>query len=635
MAEPKHLNTTELDPQKIKENLIEYFKREDSPYKDWDFEGSGLDLLVTLLANNTHMNAILASVAFNESFIDSAQLRKNVISRAKLLGYIPRSKTAATAQIELTFTARSNLSSAEKTENLVLPRGTEFTAETEDATLNFITLEDVAATYQNNGTYVFSVANGNPITIYQGVLKKQNFTFDSTVSRPKHVINDRNIDTTTLTVTVKENEIAESGNTFVEFSDIAETTGLSNVFFLQENAQGFYEIEFGDGILGAQLKNLNRIETEFISTSGSEGNGITKFFYASGTLNRTDGTSPIINLVSQSGGGAEKESISSVRFNAPNSLITQNRAVTAKDYQNLIVENFGAVDAINVWGGEDEVLFDPDNFYLYAGKVYICIKPTYGNVLTVSDKASIQALLDTKKVFTIRSFFVDPEFTRIGMNVKFTYQENKTNESLAALTQRVKNVVEFYEEEALTSFDGVFRTSNLLTDIDESSEAIISSSIQISLNKDTTIGTVAPSEDVVLYYGTELKNTGNISTDPYVTTNTFEDVNSPTGIVYIRDVVDPSSPPLATRPLKIYNRVVDGPDTDTGLTVGVLNPSTGKIAIYGSAGSPSYTNFVTTENDTLLTFTAAPTNSDIYPDRNNILDIDPSIISVVGTRDNS
>ena len=635
MSEPKHLNTTELDPQKIKENLIDYFKREDSPYKDWDFQGSGLDLLVTLLANNTHMNAILASVAFNESFIDSAQLRKNVISRAKLLGYIPRSKTAATAQIELTFTARSNLSSAEKTENLVLPRGTEFTAETEDATLNFITLEDVAATYQNNGTYVFSVANGNPITIYQGVLKKQNFTFDSTVTRPKHVITDRNIDTTTLTVTVKENEIAESGNTFVEFSDIAETTGLSNVFFLQENAQGFYEIEFGDGILGAQLKNLNRIETEFISTSGSEGNGITKFFYASGTLNRTDGTSPIINLVSQSGGGAEKESISSVRFNAPNSLITQNRAVTAKDYQNLIVENFGAVDAINVWGGEDEVLFDPDNFYLYAGKVYICIKPTYGNVLTASDKASIQALLDTKKVFTIRSFFVDPEFTRIGMNVKFTYQENKTNESLAALTQRVKKVVEFYEEEALTSFDGVFRTSNLLTDIDESSEAIISSSIQISLNKDTTIGTVAPSEDVVLYYGTELKNTGNISTDPYVTTNTFEDVNSPTGIVYIRDVVDPSSPPLATRPLKIYNRVVDGPDTDTGLTVGVLNPSTGKIIIYGSAGSPSYTSFVTTENDTLLTFTAAPTNSDIYPDRNNILDIDPSIISVVGTRDNS
>tara|TARA_R110000765_G_scaffold9042_5_gene28589 strand:- start:1095 stop:2993 length:1899 start_codon:yes stop_codon:yes gene_type:complete len=632
MAEAKHLNTTELDPKQIKTNLIEYFKREDSPYKDWDFEGSGLDLLVTVLANNTHMNAVLASVAFNESFIDSAQLRKNVVSRAKLLGYVPRSRTASAANVDLTFIASSTLTNAEKLENLILPRGTEFTAETSDATLNFITLSDYSASYENDGRYRFNDTNGNSVQLRQGVLKSQSFIYDASVIKPKFVITDANIDTDALVVTVKKNEIEDSaGATFVEFNDIAETDSTAAVYFIQENSQGVFELEFGDGVLGQQLQNLNQIEIEYLSTEGAAGNNVNEFFFASGAFPMTDGTNPIISTNAHGAGGSDIESVQAVRFNAPNSLITQDRAVTAKDYQNLISENFGAIEAINVWGGEDEVEFNPDDFHLYAGKVYISIKPTYGDVLTVTDKTAIQTMLNKKRVFTIRSYFVDPEFTRIGLNVSITYQANKTSSSLTGLIEATKAVVGEYEETSVKNFEGVFRESNLLTAIDSSDDAIISSDVVTTLYKDSTIGTVHPATSFFISFGARLASSGN-SSDPYVTSTNFASVNSPSLFQYVRDVADVDLQ-VTTRPLEIWDAITK---TTTGIVVGVLDTAIGKVTIFGTNyASPSPNDYVTTVDDTVITYNATPYYSDLYPDRNNILDIDLSILTVTATEDNA
>ena len=570
------LNVTELDFDQIKANLKSYFKRQSSPFTDWDFNGSGLNMLLDVLAYNTQYNAMLAHMTLNESFIDTAQLRSSVTSQAKLLGYLPRSVKGAEALLAATFTA--NPASAATT--YTLPRGTQFTSTLNSVAYTFVTPAATNVSKSYDGTYKFtygvispsyatspvgptklydatqnwvvgtwnpvgdtsyvayifdgtgsgnsidilsSTANtltfastqtfipdstthytiavkGSPnamIRVVEGTLRAVSYVVDNSVVNQKFIIADPNVDISTLLVRVYDYENSSKYTTFVPFSSFSTTAANSAVYFISQNVYGQYEISFGQPAangapnFGVTLKNLNVVSLEFVATSGVPANGASLFTFASGTDGSVTGT-PVISTVLTSASGGDAESIESVRFNAPQSLITQNRAVTANDYKAILLNNFAYISSLSVWGGEDEVQYDPRNASVYAGQVYISIKQlgTTSNLSAVQ-KAAISQVLAEKRVMTIRTNFVDPDYTYIYADVFFKYSSNLTTQPRSDLQDGVKALVKNYSLNNLERFDGIFRYSNLLDQIDTSNPAIINSEANIYFYKKFTANPLA------------------------------------------------------------------------------------------------------------------------------------------------
>lgn len=490
---PQKLNITELDYDKIRSNLKSYFTREGSVFRDWDFEGSGLSNLLDVLAYNTHYNAMLAHMTLNEGFIDTAQLRESVVSHAKLLGYTPRSKRAATATISVFFP-----SSNDPVDQLTLPRGTKFKTSFNGNTYTFVTTEAATAkslTYTQGFGYLFS-----ELPIAQGILRRVSYLVDSNVDDQRFVITDPDVDTATMKVFVRENVGSTLVETFVPFASLAKTDSTSAIYFLFENYAGKYEVRFGDGIFGKKLNNLQVVELEFISTLGKEVNGsggksgdVGNWEYVTGALDPdaiSGDIDTVVTTILPASGGNDKEEIESVRFNAPLSFIAQNRAVTANDYISLIQKEFGSVDAINVWGGEDSDPITPSG----AGKVYVSIKPhddilENGEIITraklsESDKNLIRDILETKRVITLKTEFVDPDYTYIYMDVFLKFNPNKTSETRKEIEANVySNVISPFRETQLQKFNGVFRYSKFLSAIDSYNSAFLNSFARIYLYK--------------------------------------------------------------------------------------------------------------------------------------------------------
>lgn len=332
-------NTTELDFEQIKGNLKEYFKRSDSQFKDWDFDGSGLNNLLDVLAYNTHYNAMNAHLAMNESFLSSAQVRSNVVSRAKLLGYIPSSMTAAGASVNLTLARK--LTSAATT--YVIERGDTFKTTIDQVNYTFIVLQDEQTSFNAaSNTFVF-----NDVRIAQGVLKVRKFPVDNSIVSQKFVIDDTGVDVATMIVRVYESSSSSNYTIYNSASVTPSIDGDSLIYFLEENTDGRYNISFGNGVLGKMPDNLNIVEIDFLSTKGAEANGATTFQWVNGADTIVSGASSV-SLNSKSAGGANNEDIESIRFNAPLSYIAQNRAVTADDFRALVKQAYGAIDSLSL-----------------------------------------------------------------------------------------------------------------------------------------------------------------------------------------------------------------------------------------------------------------------------------------------
>jgi hypothetical protein len=485
------LTVTELDYDAIRSNIKAYFTREGSVFKDWDFEGSGLANILDVLAYNTHYNAMLAHMTLNEGFIDTAQIRESVVSHAKLLGYTPKSKRASTAVINAFFSASS--SSVEK---LILPRGTKFKTTFNGTDYTFVTTEaNIASRVPATGGYLFT-----NMVVAQGILTRASFIVDSNITDRSYIIKDANLDTSSMKVFVRANAGSTLVETFLPFTSLYETTSESQVYFLTENYSGNFQLKFGDGIFGKKLINLQIVEVEYISTQGNVANGaggvsnsVGNWEYVSGALD-PDAISadidPIITTVFTAVGGDDKEDIESIRFNAPISFIAQNRAVTANDYISLIQKEFGAVDAINVWGGEDADPITPSG----AGNVYISIKPNddileNGTIVTKSklsetEKDSILKILDTKRVITLKTEFVDPDYTYLYMDVFLKFNPNRTSETPKELESNIySTIISPFRENQLQKFSGVFRYSKFLAAIDSYNPAILNSFARIYLYK--------------------------------------------------------------------------------------------------------------------------------------------------------
>ena len=454
-------NTTDLDFDQIKTNLKNHFARTGSAFADFDFEGSGLSSLLDILAYNTHYNAVNAHMAMNESFLDSAQLRANVISRAKLLGYTPSSKTSPAATINLTLTRKATSTAAEYT----LLRGTKFRTVVNDVTYIFQTVEDTTVGLSLTDKFVFE-----NLKIFQGTQRTVEYTVDNSEFQ-KFIINYSNVDTSTLNVVVLGTPEDLTPDTYTKFTTFTSIDSSSQIYFLNENGDGFFDVSFGDGVLGKKLSSLDIVRLNFLVTDGVDSNGATSFTYVSGADEIVTGAATITLVTGgKAAGGSEKESMASVKFNAPLSFISQNRAITAEDFKTLITQNIASAGDVSVWGGEDN---DVPNF----GEVNISIRPADTTQLTLTDleKAEVEAFLDKRRVIAIKPVLRDPLYLFLYFETFFKFDITKTTKTREELVTDVRSTISSFSDNNLNNFDGIFRYSKFLEAIDDTNVAITGS----------------------------------------------------------------------------------------------------------------------------------------------------------------
>ena len=455
-----NLNVTELDFADIKNNLKNFLKQQ-SEFNDYDFEGSGLNVLLDVLAYNTHYNALNAHYSLNESFLDSAQIRGNVVTRAKLLGYTPRSVLSPRAQIDIVVDITGETGTIPTI--LDLPRGTKLNTVVGGEEFQYVVLETQQATLVGS-TYTFS-----DVKIAEGSIRELKYRVDNDIENQKFQLNDVNADTSTLRVRVQANEESTSFDVYTKFETLRGVDSTSKVYFLQENPSGFYEVYFGDGVTGFKPSNNNIVTIDYVITEGTESNGANAFTM----VDSIGGFSNIaLTLDVAASGGNEKETMESIRFNAPLTFISQNRAVTSDDYAAIIKKEFSNIDSISTWGGEDN---DPPDF----GKVYIAIKPLLADTLTTAEKTDITgSILKGKNVVSITPEIVDPNFTFLELDVAFKYNPNLTDRSSVELQSVVRDTITDYNFNNLNKFDGVFRHSQLTRAIDNSDPAILNTIVR-------------------------------------------------------------------------------------------------------------------------------------------------------------
>ena len=435
-----NLKVTELDFFQVRENLKDYLKTQ-TKFKDYDFDGSGISVLLDILAYNTHYNAINANMAINEIFLDSAQLRNNVVSHAKMLGYVPRSMNSAFAYIDVEVINPSGAPSS-----LTINRGTEFTTVVNGTQYTFTVLESQSIS-STNGVYRFT-----NLKINEGKIINYSHTVDSFDNTQYFDIPDASIDISSLVVKVRANATTTSYDVYTVVRNFVDINSNTKAYFLQEGIDGTYQVYFGDGIAGKKLEAGNVVELEWLSTNGSLANGASLFTLA--TTIQGNSNVDIATLYKAAGGG-ERENIDSIKFNAPLSYVAQNRVVTPDDYRAAIINNYPNIDTVAVWGGEEN---DPPDY----GKAYISIKPSNAETLSLTEKQFIRdQILKTRNVVSITPELVDPEYTYIKLEVFFKYDPNLTNKTAGELRQVVSNVISNYNDTELKRFDGVFRHSKL------------------------------------------------------------------------------------------------------------------------------------------------------------------------------
>jgi len=441
------LQVTDLDFDTIKTNL-KNFLRQQSEFTDYDFEGAGLNVLLDILAYNTHYNAYYLNMVANESFLDSATTRDAVVSHAKTLNYVPYSVTAPKATVNVTVTSLTT-----DADTATLPRGYTFFSELVDGiSYNYITTESV--TISKTGTQYFF----ENIDIYEGQFINFSQTYNS-ISNPKSVftIPNANIDTRTLKVTVTPTSGNTAAQTYNLVSDILDVTGSSLVYFLNESNDGKFKVSFGDNVIGQSLTDGAIVNMSYLITSGAVSNRANNFT-AGSTIN---GLSTIdVSVVSPSAGGSDRESVDSIKFSTASQFATQNRLITFKDYETYILQNYTSLDSISVWGGEDE------EKPVY-GKVFISLKPKTNYYISEAEKQRIiDEIIKPKAVVSTDVIIRDPEFLYLLIDNTVRYDARKTSLTESALKTNIRNTILNYSNLYLNKFSSKFVLSKLQKAID-------------------------------------------------------------------------------------------------------------------------------------------------------------------------
>ena len=592
------LRVTELDFDEIKSNLKTYLKGQNQ-FKDYDFEGSGMNILLDTLAYNTHYMAFNANMVANEMFLDSASLRSSIVSHAKTLGYETTSSRApiATINVSLSTTAPTK----------TMPAGTAFTSTVDGTSYQFVTISDITAS-NSTGT---SVPFDN-VTVYEGTYVISKYVVDTSDIDQRFILTDPRSDTSTLTVKVQTSETDTTTTTYTKATDITQLATTSTVYYLQEIETGRYEVYFGDGIVSQALSDGNIVQLQYVVTNKGESNGASSFSSPASI----DGVSSIsVTTVSSATGGAEPESLQSIKLNAPLDYSSQGRAVTTKDYEVYVKKLFPTTKSVSVWGGEDGS-YDTSTGVSETpefGKVFISIKSTTGVDLTSVQKTNLESALAPYKVASITPVVVDAETTSLILGITIMYDTSSTTYTGAQIESLVATTISNYSNNELETFNSPFRHSKVLGLIDNTDSSILNSVATVTMGK-LFSPTLSSSTSYNLNFNNKFYNptSGYNAAGGGVIASTGFYLNGVTTTEYFFDDDGVGN-------LRLYY-LVSGVRTYINNAAGTVDYEKGKITINSIVITG--VGLVDNQSSSQVRITALPNSNDITPVRNQILEID-------------
>lgn len=451
-----------LDFNSIKTNLKTYLKNNTS-FKDVNFEGSNIGVLIDLLAYNTYLNSFYTNMVASEMFIDTASLRDSVVSHAKSLNYTPRSFVSASANVTITISPSSS------TNNVVMPKGTTFTSRVGSNTFTFSTNESLVLSNPNNNVFTSN------ITIYEGSYITDSFVMNYSNTSQRFVLSNPTIDTGSLSVIVIEDN-GDANVSYTKTTSLVGMTSVSNNYFIEAAENQQYELRFGDGVFGRKPKDGAVIVAEYRTSSGELPNG-SSIFVNDGSIDSHSNVS--ITTTANASGGAINETIESIRYNAPRAFQTQNRAVTASDYETILKANFSDIQSISAYGGETLV---PPQF----GKVFISVDVINADGTPQNRIETFSSFIGDKTPLSIDVVFVDPDFLYAEVVSEVKYNVNLTSKSTNDIKSLILSKISNYNLNNLNGFKKTLFYSKLVKDIDDTDSSIVSNNTNIRAIKKYT-----------------------------------------------------------------------------------------------------------------------------------------------------
>ncbi len=593
------LTVSEFDFDSVKANLKTFLKQQ-TEFQDFDFEGSGMSILLDLLAYNTHYLGFNANMMSNELYLDSADIRKNIVSLAKMIGYTPTSSRSPVADITIKVNNASGTS-------LTLLKGTTFETTVDGVNYTFLPNADVTIT-PSSGVYEFK-----NVKLYEGTLASFTYTVDSTDVDQKFIIPNRLVDTTTLKVTVQESAQDTTINTYTLATGYTNLSNISKAFFLQETSDGKFEIYFGDGVIGKKLADGNIVKIEYIISNAEAANGASSFSLKGSISGFSDVT---VTVNSNAANGANIESKESIRYNAPLQYTAQDRAVTTKDYETLTKSIYPNALSVSAYGGED------DETPVY-GTVKIAIKAASGSTLTETTKADIVSRLKTFNVASVTPVIVDPETTDILLTSNIKYDASATSLTADSIRTSIIATLQNYNSSVLNQFAGVFRYSKVIGEIDDTDNSIVSNITTLKIRKSFT-PVLNTSSQYNIYFRNALYNphSGHNAAAGGILSSTGFKIEGDTNEMFLNDD--------GAGNIRRFH-YVSGVQTYDNLLQGTIDYTTGAIVI-NSLNIESVSN-IRGAAATQPEITVTPNSNDIVPVRDQIINIDTANSSITVTAD--
>ena len=578
------IEITDLDFDAVKSNFKTFLSQQNG-FTDYNFEGSGMSVLMDLLAYNTHYQAFHANMLANEMFLDTTLLRASAVSHAKALGYLPTSMKASNALVTVTVKGVPITQTS-----LTMTAGSVFTTSVNDTSYQFVTIADHTAT-SDTGTFQF-----DDIPIFEGTRVNYTYTVDSTNLEQQFLIPSSSVDTGTLVVRVQTSASDTTTETYKLNTDFTTLDANSKVYFLQEVEEGRFEVYFGDGVFGYKPIDGNIIILDYVVTNGALADGASAITAAS----TVGGYSNVTALATASAsGGGFAETVDSIKFNAPLKYASQGRAVTPDDYKSILPSVYTNIKSVSVWGGEDN---DPAIY----GRVYISIRPKTGTTLTSTTKNQIITSLKKYNVASITPVIVDPEILQLVLTTTVKYNSTLTTKTASDIKALAETTISTFNTNNLEKFDSVFRHSNLLLDLDASDISILSSTVAVKLKRNISVTLNASTKYTINFNNAAYHPTNNHSQTVVESGGFFLAGN--TNVQYIDDD--------GAGNIRTFYLLGGTTKTVTNAQAGTINYNTGQIVL------TSFNISSVQAASGNLEVTLKPDSNDVVPVRNQVIEID-------------
>ena len=578
------IEITDLDFDAVKSNFKTFLSQQNG-FTDYNFEGSGMSVLMDLLAYNTHYQAFHANMLANEMFLDTTLLRASAVSHAKALGYLPTSMKASNALVTVTVKGVPITQTS-----LTMTAGSVFTTSVNDTSYQFVTIADHTAT-SDTGTFQF-----DDIPIFEGTRVNYTYTVDSANLEQQFLIPSSSVDTGTLVVRVQTSASDTTTETYKLNTDFTTLDANSKVYFLQEVEEGRFEVYFGDGVFGYKPIDGNIIILDYVVTNGALADGASAFTAAS----TVGGYSNVTALATASAsGGGFAETVDSIKFNAPLKYASQGRAVTPDDYKSILPSVYTNIKSVSVWGGEDN---DPAIY----GRVYISIRPKTGTTLTSTTKNQIITSLKKYNVASITPVIVDPEILQLVLTTTVKYNSTLTTKTASDIKALAETTISTFNTNNLEKFDSVFRHSNLLLDLDASDVSILSSTVAVKLKRNVSVTLNASTKYTINFNNAAYHPTNNHSQTVVESGGFFLAGN--TNVQYIDDD--------GAGNIRTFYLLGGTTKTVTNAQAGTINYNTGQIVL------TSFNISSVQAASGNLEVTLKPDSNDVIPVRNQVIEID-------------